>query len=316
MTTVITGATGQVGLHLIDALRERGRDVRALVLPNDTCVRDDIEIVRGNVLDKSSLDRAFRGATSVFHLAAVVSTKADGSELLYRVNVDGARNAARAAREAGVKRFVHFSSMVVFDPDPRDRPLDETRRRLTGAEESPYTISKNLGELVVRDEVARGLDAVVVHPTVIVGPLERHHDGIVQGLIARHYRGDLPAAISGVFNLVDVLDVVDGALRAEERGKSGESYIIGGYPYTVDELLAILSASCGRPVPPFTIPVGLAKAGAPIASRFGAYTLEDMRQLQGAPDIRSDKARRELGYRPRSIEDAIRRVHAWLDTER
>lgn len=311
MTTVVTGASGQVGLHLIDALRARGRRVRAFLLPGDEIDRD-VEIVRGDVCDRDSLNEAFRGAESVFHLAAVVSTRADRSELLFRVNADGARNAARAAREAGVRRFVHFSSMVVFDPHPRDRPLDERRPRLSSSRESPYTLSKNLGELAVRDEVARGLDAVVVHPTVIVGPLEKHHDGIVQGLIARHFRGELPAAISGGFNLVDVLDVTEGALLAEELGRNGESYILGGYPYSVEELLAILERACGKPAPRVTIPVALAKAAAPIAALFDAYTLEDMRQLEGSPDIRSDKARRELGYRPRPIEDAIHRVHAWL----
>jgi dihydroflavonol-4-reductase len=320
MTTVITGATGQVGMHLVDALIARGRKVRAFVLPNEELDREGVEVVRGDVRDLESLRRAFRGASSVFHLAAVVSTRADAGPLLFGVNIDGARNAARAAREAGVERFVHFSSMVVFDPSPRDRPLDERRPRASSAEESPYTISKVVGEHLVRDEVARGLGAVVVHPTVIVGPNEKHHDGIVRGLIARHYRGQLPAMVSGCFNLVDVLDVVEGALLAEQHGRVGESYILGGLPYTVEEVLRVANASCGRPVPRFSVPASLAKATLPLAElsakitgTSAPYNKEDMRQLEGARDIRSDKARRELGYRPRPIDDAIRRAHAWLE---
>lgn len=319
--TVITGATGQVGLHLIDALTAQGRRVRAMVLPGDDGLdgRDDVEVVRGDVRDPDSLRRAFEGADVVHHLAAVVSTSDDPGPLLFEVNVDGAHNAARAAREAGVKRFVHFASMVVFDPDPTHVAVDERRRRICGAGCAPYTRSKVLGEEAVRNEMARGLDAVIVHPTVIVGPHEKHHDGIVQGLIAKHYRGALPSAVSGGFDLVDVLDVVDGALRAEQKGRRGESYILGGYRYTVRELLDVLAASSGRPAPPMSVPLGVARAALPLVSGFSRalkmdapYDRESLVQL-AYPEISSRKAIRELGYRPRRIDGAVQRVHSWLE---
>jgi dihydroflavonol-4-reductase len=317
--TVVTGATGQVGLHLLDALVARGRRVRALVLPGDEgLARRDVELVRGDVRDLDSLRRAFRGAEAVFHLAAIVSTAAEAPPSLFPVNVGGARNAARAAREAGVRRFVHFSSMVVFDPAPLDRPLDEGRMRAT-VDCSPYTRSKLLGEVAVRSEVARGLDAVIVHPTVIVGPHEMHHDGIVRGLIGKCFAGELPALVDGGFNLVDVLDVVDGALRAEAQGRAGESYILGGRHYTVPELAAIAAASSGRRAPRMRVPLPVARGFLPLvelgARTFGAappYNHEDLAQLAGNRDIRSDKAARELGYAPKPIDDAVRRVHDWL----
>jgi dihydroflavonol-4-reductase len=322
MTTVITGASGQVGSHLLDELLRRGRRVRALVLPGDESLAGrDVEIVHGDVRDLDSLRRAFEGAEAVFHLAAVISTASDPGPLLFPVNVGGARNAAQAAREAGAGRFVHFSSMVVFDPAPLDRPLDETRARL-GAACSPYTRSKLLGEAAVRAEVARGLDAVVVHPTVIVGPRETHHTGIVRGLIAKHFTGELPALVEGSFDLVDVLDVVEGALLAEARGRAGESYILGGGHYSVAELLALAQASCGRRPPLMRVPLALARGFLPLmelgARALGTaapYNAEDLVQLAGNRDIRSDKAKRELGYAPRPIEDAVRRVHAWLEAE-
>ncbi|MCZ7677660.1 MAG: NAD-dependent epimerase/dehydratase family protein [Sandaracinaceae bacterium] len=190
--TVLTGATGQVGLHLVDELIARGRRVRAVVLEGDDGLADrDVEVVRGDVRDERCLREAFAGADSVLHLAAIVSTESVAPPALFPVNVGGARNAARAAREAGVRRFVHFSSMVVFDPLPVDVPLDERRARATNGV-SPYTRSKLLGEVAVRAEVEKGLDAVVVHPTVIVGPNETHHDGIVQGLLRQALRGHPP----------------------------------------------------------------------------------------------------------------------------
>lgn len=317
--TVITGATGQVGLHLVDELLARGRRVRAVVLPGDEGLAGrDVEVVRGDVRDERSLREAFRGAESVFHLAAIVSTESTAPPALFPVNVGGARNAARAAREAGVRRFVHFSSMVVFDPRPLDRPLDETRPRATNGV-SPYTRSKLLGEVAVRAEVARGLDAVVVHPTVIVGPNETHHDGIVQGFFAKHFAGTLPSLVEGGFNLVDVLDVVRGALLAEAKGRAGESYILGGRQYTVPELAALCTAISGRPSPRMRVPLGVARGVLPLVTLGSRalrmrppYNAEDLAQLGGNRDIRSDKAARELGYEPRPIDDAVRRVHAWL----
>lgn len=319
--TVVTGATGQVGLHLVETLLERGRRVRAFVLPGDRAeLPPEVEVVHGDVRDLDALREAFLGAESVFHLAAIVSTASEAPPALFPVNVGGARNAAQAAREAGVRRFVHFSSMVVFDPRPLDRPLDETRARAVDSG-SPYTRSKLLGEVAVKAEVARGLEAVIVHPTVIVGPHETQHEGIVHGLIAKHARGELPALVRGGFNLVDVRDVVEGALLAEAKGRAGESYILGGRDYTVPELAAICAASCGRPAPRVVTPMALARASLPLvelgARAFGArapYNLEDLNQLAGNAAIRSDKAARELGYAPRPIDDAVRRVHAWLAT--
>jgi dihydroflavonol-4-reductase len=319
MTTVITGASGQVGLHLIDALQSRGQRVRAMVLPTDDGLAGrEVEIVRGDVRDPEALRRAFEGAEVVYHLAAIVSTKADAGALIFGVNLDGARNAARIAREAGVRRFVHFSSMVVFDPDPLDLPLDEDRPRVrrTG---SPYTLSKVLGELAVREEIALGLDAVIVHPTVIVGPHETHHDGIVKNLIAQHFTGKLPAMVDGGFNLVDVLDVVEGAIAAEERGRTGESYILGGRWYTIEDLLAVAESLSGRRRPRLKIPIWVARAALPLveagAGALGAkplYNKEELAQLSGNSDIRSDKAGRELGYAPRPIDDSLLRIYRWL----
>lgn len=322
MTTVITGATGQVGLHLIDALQRKGRRVRAMTLPNDRGLDGrEVEQVHGDVRDPASLRRAFSGAEEVYHLAAVVSTRSDVGRLIWSVNMDGARNAARAAREAGVRRFVHFSSIVVFDPDPRDVPLDEGRRRVSGPAHSPYSLSKVMGERVVREEISKGLDAVVVHPTVVVGPYETHHEGIVQNLIGAHMSGTLPAMIDGGFNLVDAEDVALGAIAAAEKGRTGESYILGGRWYTVEDVLAITESLSGRRRPRMRVPMKVARAALPFVS-LGAgllrakapYNREELNQLEGNPDIRSDKAAKELGYAPRPIDDSVRRIQTWLSS--
>jgi dihydroflavonol-4-reductase len=321
--TVVTGPTGQVGLHLVDELLAQGHRVRALVLEGDEGLGDrDVERVVGDVRDPDCLRRTFEGADVVHHLAAVVSTAKTPSAKLWSVNVDGARNAARQARLAGVRRFVHFSSIVVFEQSQRDRPLDESTPRVGGTGCAPYSRSKVLGERAVRHEASRGLDAVVVHPTVVVGPYETHHQGIVSNLIAKQQFGKLPALLDGGFNVVDALDVVAGAMAAAERGRTGESYILGGHWHSVHEFARIAQTVGIGAAPRIRLPLWMARAALPAAT-LGArllrkqplFNAEELRQLDGNPDIRSDKAARELGYEPRPIDDSLRRCHAWLAQE-
>jgi len=322
--TVVTGPTGQVGLHLIDELLARGRRVRALVLEGDEGLRDrDVEQVVGDVRDPASLREAFQDAEVVYNLAAIVSTSENPGPLLWQVNVDGARNTARAAREAGVRRMVHFSSIVVFDPLPLDQPLDERRRRISDNEGSPYGRSKALGEAAVLEEVGRGLDALIVYPTVVVGPNETHHQGIVRNLIAKQHLGQLPALFTGGFNVVDVLDVVHGALAAEAHGRCGERYILGGHWHSVAGFCRIAEALGVGKAPRWQLPLWLGHAALPAATWAAAllrtaplFNAEELRQLAGNPNIRSDKAARELGYDPRPIDEALLRCKDALEAAR
>lgn len=318
---VVTGATGQVGLELCLALRAAGQPVRAVVLPRDpACARlraEGVEIAVADVRDLAALRAAFTGADIIHHLAAMVSTSPRHDPRLWQVNVEGARNATQAARDVGARRLLYFSSIVVFDPSPLDQPLDETRARLPVAEGSPYVRSKVVGEQVVRAAVARGLDAVIVHPTVVVGPNETHHVGVVQSLLVAHFDRKLPAIFRGGFNAVAVGDLVAGAIAAAERGRTGESYILGGAHASLTQILARTRPLCDIPVPRFSIPLGLARAGLPVVGAVArltrsrpAFTHEDLRQLAGNTRISSAKAARELGYRADGLDEALRMVHA------
>lgn len=322
--SVVTGATGQVGIELCRGLRAAGKSVRAVVLPGDAAEPRlralGIEIVHADVRDAPALRRACEGATHLYHLAAIVSTTARHDLRMWQVNVEGARNASRAAREAGVRRMVYFSSIVVFDPDPLHETLDETRRRLPVAAGSPYVRSKVVGEATVREMLDAGLDLVVVHPTVVIGPNETHHVGVVRSLLFNYFAGRLPAVFGGGFDAVAVGDVVDGAMAAAARGRTGESYILGGGHHTIPELLRRMKSLTTAPVPRVAIPLPLARAGLPvvdavawIARRAPAYTHEDLRQLDGNRHIRCTKAQTELGYRPQGLDRALAMVHEeWL----
>lgn len=323
--TVVTGATGQVGLELCRGLRAAGRSVRAVVLPGDAVAPRlealGVEIAHADVRDAPALRRALEGATDLFHLAAIVSTTSTHDLRMWQVNVEGARNASLAARELGLRRMVYFSSIVVFDPDPLEEPLDETRPRLAVAAGSPYVRSKVVGEATVREQLDAGLDVVVVHPTVVIGPNETHHVGVVRSLLFKYFAGRLPAVFSGGFDAVAVTDVVDGAIAAAERGRAGESYILGGGEHhSIPALLRRMGGLTNAPVPRVAIPLPLARLGLPVVDAVArltrsapAYTHEDLRQLDGNRQIRVTKARTELGYEPRGLDRALAMVHEeWL----
>src|SRR5690606_29489862 len=147
-----------------------------------------------------------------------------------------------------------------------------------------------------------------------------HHVGVVQTLLHNYFAGRLPAVFAGGFDAVSVTDVVAGAMAAAERGRCGESYILGGEHGSIVEHLRRARALCGATVPRLAIPLALARAGLPAVDAVAwitrtppAFTREDLRQLDGNPHISTAKARRELGYRPHGLDRALAMVHEeWL----
>ena len=319
MRVVVTGASGHVGANLVRALRERGDTVRALVHRNEAALDGlDAERVRGDVLDADSLVRAFEDAERVYHLAALISIDGDRGGAVPAINVRGARNVAEAALTTGVRRLVHCSSIHAFDQKPLDQPLDETRARSDQRPRHPsYDVSKARGEREVRGVIERGLDAVIVNPTAVVGPNDFQSSRMGR-VILDLALGRLPMLIAGGFNWVDVRDVCSGILAAGDRGRTGENYLLGGRYASVGELAALVKRETGTPTPRFTSPFWLALMGAPfvvaagrITGREPLYTIEALRALRANREISTAKARAELGFAPRPLERTVRDTLEW-----
>jgi dihydroflavonol-4-reductase len=319
MRVVVTGASGHVGANLVRALRERGDTVRALVHRNEAALDGlDAERVRGDVLDADSLVRAFEDAERVYHLAALISIDGDRGGAVPAINVRGARNVAEAALTTGVRRLVHCSSIHAFDQKPLDQPLDETRARSDQRPRHPsYDVSKARGEREVRGVIERGLDAVIVNPTAVVGPNDFQSSRMGR-VILDLALGRLPMLIEGGFNWVDVRDVCSGILAAGDRGRTGENYLLGGRYASVGELAALVQRETGTPTPRFTSPIWLALMGAPfvvaagrITGREPLYTIEALRALRANREISTAKARAELGFAPRPLERTVRDTLEW-----
>ena len=326
MKVAVTGATGHVGNNLVRELLARGRTVRVLIHEQSPPPRSllglDVERVYADVRDLEALRAGFSGVSVVYHLAAQISIEPRTDGVLDAINVRGTQNVLRAAHECGVRRLVHMSSVHALSALPEDEPIDETRPLVAslvgdggdigrGHGALPYDRSKADGEREVQRAVERGLDAVVVSPAAVIG---RHDYGPSlqgAGLLAM-LRNRVPAAIAGAYNWVDVRDVVSGAIAAEERGRTGERYLLSGHVCTLRELAAHLAAQRGGRPPLVTLPRALLWLALPFVSlvaRLGGkrplYTRNALQILGSNCDFRCDKARRELGFTPRPLPETI-----------
>jgi dihydroflavonol-4-reductase len=316
---VVTGASGHIGANLVRELLARGRRVRALVHRDARALAGlAVERAEGDVLDPASLDQAFRGARSVFHLAAVISISGDPSGRVQSVNVAGARNAAEAARRAGVERYVHCSSIHAFDLYCAAGTIDETSPRSMRPDAFSYDASKYQGELAVRREIEQGLAAVIVNPTAVMGPFDWAPSRLGRVLLDL-VRRRLPSLVDGGFDFVDVRDVALAMIAAEATGRVGQNYLLGGHHHTVTELGAIATAVTGVTSPAITVPRWLAKTGVPFALAWGRlvgqeplFTFESLDTLGLVRTIDTGKARAELGHDPRPLDDTVRDAYRWF----
>jgi dihydroflavonol-4-reductase len=322
MTVVVTGASGHVGANLIRILLGRGERVRALV-HRDRRAMDglDVEVVQGDVCDPDRLMSAFRGAEVVYHTAAHVSILLSEWDRLEAVNVCGTRNVVDACLRCGVGRLVHFSSIEAFSDGAPGAVIDEAHPRASGPDTLPYARSKVAGEEAVRAGIARGLDAVIVNPTAIVGPHD-HRGGPMSEVLVRLVSGTLPFLVEGGFNWVDVRDVADGAIRAAEKSSAGAQYIFSGHWASLRELAALLEESTGTPAPRLAAPMWLARAGAPFITAYShltgqraLYTSASLRPLRGYRHVSHARATRDLGYRARPFPETIADTVRWLEEQ-
>jgi dihydroflavonol-4-reductase len=322
---LVTGATGHIGNVLVRKLLAAGEKVRVLIFPGeDTLPLRDLllEMVTGDVLDPASLRNAMQGVTRVFHLAGIVSILPGRNRLVHRVNVDGTKNIIAEARQAGVRRLIYTSSIHAIRRAPAGTPIDERQPFDPRTAEGEYDRSKAEASLAVLDAARRGLDTVIVCPTGVIGPNDYRRSEIGQ-LILDCVEQKPQFYVDGAYDFVDVRDVADGMIRAAERGRSGEIYILSGEKLSVRRIIDTLWDLTGRRFARIYIPFSVARFAArftpllyvhrKIKPRFTTYSLDTLRSNS---DISHAKATAELGYRPRSLTETIADTVDWFRRNR
>lgn len=319
---LVTGAGGLIGSAVCRELANRGRPVRALLLPGETDanVKDiaNAEIVRGDVRDVPRMASLMRGAAACIHAAALNRLWHRPHRDLYDINVRGTENLCRAALAAGIPRFVFTSSCEVMGP-ARPGPLaDETRLLDAISIRGHYERSKFFAEELVRRFAAdRGLPAVILRPTAVFGPGDVH--GTPPGRLVRAFlRRAVPAFYDAGINVVDAQDVAAAHVAALDAGRTGEVYIAGGHNVRLSEIFRLMEETSGIPAPKKTVRYWTAYGAATLLSAKALLTGEDpgitisgIRTIRHPWHFDTTKAKRELRLSPRPIEETISDAIAW-----
>ncbi len=321
MKALITGGTGFLGANLADGLLKQGWDVRILRRATSSleAVKDlNVEHASGDVTNPDSLLAAMQDVAIVFNVAAISSYWRNTAELIYKVNVDGARNVFEAAARSGVRRVVHTSSAAAVGIIS-GRSATEADRFDQSPKRFPYGHSKWLAEEIVRERVKAGQDIVMLNPTGIIGA--RDINWISGSILREAKRKHIPVMPQGGGNFVAVQDVVAGHIAAVEKGRAGERYILGGENLTNRQTTEMACEIVGVKPPRFTQPrwtipiAALALDG--IAALVGPrlpLSGEQMRFTGKYIYFDSSKAQRELGLPHTPVRQALQECYDWYVT--
>lgn len=316
MRVFLTGGTGFIGGHVARKLRGRGDEVRALVRSaNKAGALVDLgcDIVSGTLADESAIREGVEGCDVVVHGAAIYEVGVSSSRRpeLHAANVEGTRAVLTAALDAGVDRALYISTIAAFG-NTRGQVVDETYQHPGHSFGSYYEQTKTEAHRVARQICGRGLPLIIVQPGGVYGP----NDHSQLGNIIRQFKAGrlplLPFPDWGI-SFVHVEDVADGILLALDKGRPGESYMLGGEIATMKDFVGTLATITGKRPPFARLPTTLLKAIAPAGPVLGPLLgyPPNMGELISNSDgttmwASSAKAKAELGYAPRSLEQGLR----------
>jgi len=325
MKVLVTGSTGFIGAALCRGLVENGYTVRAFHRSSSlTNLLDGLPVEHaiGDLTQPATIQEAMQGIDAVFHTGALMGRPTESGQL-YAVTVEGTRAVLTAAKAAGVRRFIHTSSVAALgvpdQPPGRKAPpvlMDERHTWNFQPARWPYGYAKYLAEIEVQRAVGNGLDAVIVNPTLVLGAGDQYRR--TSSPIVQMARQRFPGSVEGGLNVIHIRDTIAGHLAALEHGRTGERYILGGNNLTIPLFMQKLAAAVNVPSPAVVFPGRLVRAVAGLA-----VMLANFITLPVSPEVlhlagmymfySSRKSQVELGLPvPRQPEEAIADAYAWF----
>lgn len=320
MKAFVTGGTGLIGRAVVRKLLARGYQVTALARSESSAaaLRDvGATALLGDITDRESMRLGMSDSDVVFHLAAVYDFTPAGVAQSEATNVGGTRNVLGLAFELGIPRIIYTSSVAVFG-DTRGALPDETYYAggpfLTEYERTKWLAHYDVAEALI----AQGAPIIIVLPGAVYGPGDTSW---VADMMRLYYRGLLPVlpGPETVLTFAYVDDVAEGHILAAEKGRLGECYILAGPAVPLGEMVEFWTQLTGKPPPLARIPARVARPLAPLVGRVQsrlslpqALSGELMRSLGASYAARADKARAELGWRPRPIQSGMLETFEWI----
>ena len=317
MKTLITGANGFTGSHLVKALAQQndkqGDTLIALVRKTSDLSRlanTNVQLAYGDITDRLSLQAALQGVDRVFHTAAYVELGIVDAVRMERINVEGTRNVLEAAQAAGVQKMVYCSTIGVYG-DTQGQVIDETFERQQKGFSSAYDFTKYEAQQLVDRSAAAGFPIVSVMPSGIFGADDPHFGPVMDTFL----KGRLKVWAGGdrITGIVHVVDLVNAMILAADQAPAGSHYIISTGDLSTRAMFQFLSQETGISAPaeiPQPVvrlagnilePIGRLLNWQPPISRERVHYIYDR-----CVRVSGDKARRELGWNPRSVEETLR----------
>jgi dihydroflavonol-4-reductase len=315
-TVLVTGASGQLGRRLVPRLLKTGYGVRAHYRSREKagryCPTAATPII-GDLIDPAWLEEAVSGCNIVIHCAAIVSLRSGPNEMMRRVNVDGTQAIVSACLKNNVTRLIYISSIITVGASDTRRPLDETAEFNLSGFNIPYIDTKKEAEDTVLESNGPDLETIVVNPSIMISPPDRE--------LSQDELKKIPKSIPFYFdfglNLVETDDVITGIVACIEKGGAGQRYLLTGENINPQKAFEMAQKFLGIRKPFTKIPIGLLY---PIA-----FIMELVARIRGKrPKFHrglarlarykffytNEKARQELGFRPKPLYQTIKKISA------
>ncbi|MEP6677066.1 MAG: NAD-dependent epimerase/dehydratase family protein [Ferruginibacter sp.] len=245
---LVTGGSGLVGREVILQLLAQGKDVAAIY--HTTPLLDfpfpGVRAIQCDLSDVVALEEAMHGITQIFHCAAKVSFNPKYKQQLYKINVEGTANIVNAALNAGVYKMLHVSSVAALGRLRENEAINEKMEWSEETSNSIYGHTKYLGELEVWRGVGEGLEAVIVNPTVVLGP--GNWNGGSSEIFKKMYE-EFPWYSEGVSGFVDVRDVARAMIQLMDSNISDEKFILSACNKSFEEIFTMIAKSFGKKPP-------------------------------------------------------------------
>ncbi len=252
---LITGADGLLGSNLVRVLLDRGHEVRALVQAGRQTVTLDglnIERFEGDILNPSSLARAGDGREVIYHVAAHTGIWPARQEIINKVNIEGTRNMLQLARDIGVEKMVYVGTANTFGFGTKENPGKEDTPYKGAKYGLDYMDSKYKAHQYVMEAFKAGLPVVVVNPTFMLGPYDTAPSS--GAMVLAVFQEKVPGFAPGGRNYICVKDAAVGIANALEKGRLGESYIIGNRNMSYKEAFTLMAETLNVKAPKIGMP--------------------------------------------------------------
>jgi len=321
MKVFLTGATGFIGGNLARKLVGRGYSVRALVRKGCSLkfIEDiNLELVEGDLLDETSLERGMAGCKALFHTAALYTFWSSNSKIIYDTNVRGTENVFLAAKNTNIEKIVYTSSestLGIAENGIGDETMPGNVHKIPG----DYKKSKFLAEQIVLKMCQDGVPAVIVNPTMPIGPYDTKPTPTGR-VVLDYLNHKMFACVNTGLNVVDVEDVAMGHILALEKGIPGEKYLLGNKNITLRQIMGILEKITGIKAPNYNIPIWFALTmgymdefmEGKIIGRCPRIPIAEVKASRKFRHFDCSKAINQLGMPQTPIEESFKKSVDWF----